>query len=120
MKSEMANFDTVFSDALSETNDAIDAAVPRTTEEYNKLWNDLMAKQQDEQDGVAQMSAHDKEMLKIMPFVRSLVDVRELFAEADKSQSRLKALEDDPAGARRTQLFGLSRGEGARGADCHL
>lgn len=94
VKSEMANFDTVFSDALSETNDAIDAAVPRTTEEYNKLWNDLMAKQQDEQDGVAQMSAHDKEMLKIMPFVRSLVDVRELFAEADKSQSRLKALEE--------------------------
>ena len=94
VKSEMANFDTVFSDALSETNDAIDAAVPRTTEEYNKLWNDLMAKQQDEQDGVAQMSAHDKEMLKIMPFVRSLVDVRELFAEADKSQIRLKALEE--------------------------
>lgn len=94
VKSEMANFDTVFSDALSETNDAIDAAVPRTTEEYNKLWNDLMAKQQDEQDGVAQMSAHDKEMLKIMPFVRSLVDVRELFAEADKSQSKLKALEE--------------------------
>lgn len=94
VKSEMANFDTVFSDALSETNDAIDAAVPRTTEEYDKLWNDLMAKQQDEQDGVAQMSAHDKEMLKIMPFVRSLVDVRELFAEADKSQSRLKALEE--------------------------
>lgn len=94
VKSEMANFDTVFSDALSETNDAIDTAVPRTTEEYNKLWNDLMAKQQDEQDGVAQMSAHDKEMLKIMPFVRSLVDVREQFAEADKSQSRLKALEE--------------------------
>lgn len=94
VKSEMANFDTVFSDALSETNDAIDTAVPRTTEEYNKLWNDLMAKQQDEQDGVAQMSAHDKEMLKIMPFVRSLVDVRELFAEADKSQVRLKALEE--------------------------
>lgn len=94
VKSEMADFDTVFSDALSETNDAIDAAVPRTTEEYNKLWNDLMAKQQDEQDGVAQMSAHDKEMLKIMPFVRSLVDVRELFAEADKSQIRLKALEE--------------------------
>lgn len=94
VKSEMANFDTVFSDALSEANDAIDAAVPRTTEEYNKLWNDLTAKQQDEQDGVAQMSAHDKEMLKIMPFVRSLVDVRELFAEADKSQSRLKALEE--------------------------
>lgn len=94
VKSEIANFETVFSDALSETNDAIDAAVPRTTEEYNKLWNDLMAKQQDEQDGVAQMSAHDKEMLKIMPFVRSLVDVRELFAEADKSQSRLKALEE--------------------------
>lgn len=94
VKSEMADFDTVFSDALSETNDAIDAAVPRTTEEYNKLWNDLMAKQQDEQDGVAQMSAHDKEMLKIMPFVRSLVDVRELFAEADKSHSRLKALEE--------------------------
>lgn len=94
VKSEMANFDTVFSDALSETNDAIDTAVPRSTEEYNKLWNDLMAKQQDEQDGVAQMSAHDKEMLKIMPFVRSLVDVRELFAEADKSQSRLKALEE--------------------------
>lgn len=94
VKSEMADFDTVFSDALSETNDAIDAAVPRTTEEYNKLWNDLMAKQQDEQDGVAQMSAHDKEMLKIMPFVRSLVDVRELFAQADKSQSRLKALEE--------------------------
>lgn len=94
VKSEMANFDTVFIDALSETNDAIDAAVPRTTEEYNKLWNDLMVKQQDEQDGVAQMSAHDKEMLKIMPFVRSLVDVRELFAEADKSQSRLKALEE--------------------------
>ena len=94
VKSEMANFDTVFSDALSETNDAIDAAVPRSTEEYNKLWNDLMAKQQDEQDGVAQMSAHDKEMLKIMPFVRSLVDVRELFAEADKSQIRLKALEE--------------------------
>lgn len=94
VKSEMANFDTVFSDALSETNDAIDAAVPRTTEEYNKLWNDLMAKQQDEQDGVAQMSAHDKEMLKIMPFVRSLVDVRELFAEVDKSQTRLKALEE--------------------------
>lgn len=94
VKSEIANFDTVFSDALSETNDAIDAAVPRTTEEYNKLWNNLMAKQQDEQDGVAQMSAHDKEMLKIMPFVRSLVDVRELFAEADKSQSRLKALEE--------------------------
>ena len=94
VKSEMANFDTVFSDALSETNDAIDASVPRSTEEYNKLWNDLMAKQQDEQDGVAQMSAHDKEMLKIMPFVRSLVDVRELFAEADKSQIRLKALEE--------------------------
>ena len=94
VKSEMANFDTAFSDALSETNDAIDAAVPRSTEEYNKLWNDLMAKQQDEQDGVAQMSAHDKEMLKIMPFVRSLVDVRELFAEADKSQIRLKALEE--------------------------
>lgn len=94
VKSEMANFETVFSDALSETNDAIDAAVPRSTEEYNKLWNDLMAKQQDEQDGVAQMSAHDKEMLKIMPFVRSLVDVRELFAEADKSQIRLKALEE--------------------------
>lgn len=94
VKSEMANFDTVFSDALSETNDAIDAAVPRSTEEYNKLWNDLIAKQQDEQDGVAQMSAHDKEMLKIMPFVRSLVDVRELFAEADKSQIRLKALEE--------------------------
>lgn len=94
VKSEMANFDTVFSDALSETNDAIDAAVPRTTEEYDKLWNDLMAKQQDEQDGVAQMSAHDKEMLKIMPFVRSLVDVRELLAEADKSQNRLKALEE--------------------------
>ncbi|WP_308242822.1 hypothetical protein [uncultured Prevotella sp.] len=94
VKSEMANFDTVFSDALSETNDAIDTAVPRTTVEYDKLWNDLMAKQQDEQDGVAQMSAHDKEMLKIMPFVRSLVDVRELFAEADKSQSRLKALEE--------------------------
>lgn len=94
VKSEMENFDTEFSDALSETNDAIDAAVPRTTEEYNKLWNDLMTKQQDEQDGVAQMSAHDKEMLKIMPFVRSLVDVRELFAEADKSQSRLKALEE--------------------------
>lgn len=94
VKSEMADFDTVFSDALSETNDAIDTAVPRTTEEYDKLWNDLMAKQQDEQDGVAQMSAHDKEMLKIMPFVRSLVDVRELFAEADKSQSRLKALEE--------------------------
>lgn len=94
VKSEMANFDTEFSDALSETNDAIDAAVPRTTEEYNKLWNDLMAKQQDEQDGVAQMSAHDKEMLKIMPFVRSLVDVRELFAQADKSQSRLKAIEE--------------------------
>lgn len=94
VKSEMANFDTVFSDALSETNDAIDAAVPRTTEEYNKLWNDLMAKQQDEQDGVAKMSAHDKEMLKIMPFVRSLVGVRELFAQADKSQSRLKALEE--------------------------
>ena len=94
VKSEMANFDTVFSDALSETNDAIDAAVPRSTEEYNKLWNDLMAKQQDEQDGVAQMSSHDKEMLKIMPFVRSLVDVRELFAEADKSQIRLKALEE--------------------------
>lgn len=94
VKSEMANFDTVFSDALSETNDAINTAVPRTTIEYDKLWNDLMAKQQDEQDGVAQMSAHDKEMLKIMPFVRSLVDVRELFAEADKSQSRLKALEE--------------------------
>lgn len=94
VKSEMANFDTVFSDALSETNDAIDTAVPRTTVEYDKLWNDLMAKQQDEQDGVAQMSAHDKEMLKIMPFVRSLVDVRELFAEADKSHSRLKALEE--------------------------
>ena len=94
VKSELTNFDTEFSDALAETNDAIDAAVPRTTEEYNKLWNDLMAKQQDEQDGVAQMSAHDKEMLKIMPFVRSLVDVRELFAEADKSQSRLKALEE--------------------------
>lgn len=94
VKSEIANFDTEFSDALSETNDAIDAAVPRTTEQYNKLWNDLMAKQQDEQDGVAQMSAHDKEMLKIMPFVRSLVDVRELFAEADKSQSRLKELEE--------------------------
>ena len=94
VKSEMANLETVFSDALSETNDAIDAAVPRSTEEYNKLWNDLMAKQQDEQDGVAQMSAHDKEMLKIMPFVRSLVDVRELFAEADKSQIRLKALEE--------------------------
>lgn len=94
VKSEMADFDTVFSDALSETNDAIDAAVPRSTEEYNKLWNDLMAKQQDEQDGVAQMSAHDKEMLKIMPFVRSLVDVRELFAEVDKSHSRLKALEE--------------------------
>ncbi len=94
VKSEMADFDTVFSDALSETNDAIDAAVPRTTEEYNKLWNDLMAKQQDEQDGVAQMSAHDKGMLKIMPFVRSLVDVRELFADADKSQSRLKVLEE--------------------------
>lgn len=94
VKSEMANFDTVFSDALSETNDAIDTAVPRTTMEYDMLWNDLMAKQQDEQDGVAQMSAHDKEMLKIMPFVRSLVDVRELFAEADKSQSRLKALEE--------------------------
>lgn len=94
VKSEMANFETVFSDALSETNDAIGAAVPRSTEEYNKLWNDLMAKQQDEQDGVAQMSAHDKEMLKIMPFVRSLVDVRELFAEADKSQIRLKALEE--------------------------
>ena len=94
VRSEIADFDTVFSDALSETNDAIDAAVPRTTEEYNKLWNDLMAKQQDEQDGVAQMSAHDKEMLKIMPFVRSLVDVRELFAEADKSQVRLKALEE--------------------------
>lgn len=94
VKSEMANFDTVFSDALSETNDAIDAAVPRTTDEYNKLWNDLMAKQQDEQDGVAQMSAHDKEMLKIMPFVRSLVDVRELFAEVDKSHIRLKALEE--------------------------
>lgn len=94
VKSEMANFDTVFSDALSETNDAIDTAVPRTTDEYNKLWNDLMAKQQDEQDGVAQMSAHDKEMLKIMPFVRSLVDVRELFAEADKSHVRLKALEE--------------------------
>lgn len=94
VKSEMANFDTEFSDALSETNDAIDSAVPRTTDEYNKLWNDLMAKQQDEQDGVSQMSAHDKEMLKIMPFVRSLVDVRELFAEADKSQSRLKALEE--------------------------
>ena len=94
VKSEMANFDTVFSDALSETNDAIDDAVPRSTEEYNKLWNDLMAKQQDEQDGVAQMSEHDKEMLKIMPFVRSLVDVRELFAEADKSQIRLKALEE--------------------------
>lgn len=94
VKSEMANFDTAFSDALSETNDAIDAAVPRSTEEYNKLWNDLMAKQQDEQDGVAQMSAHDKEMLKIMPFVRSLVDVRELFAEADKSQIRLKTLEE--------------------------
>lgn len=94
VKSGMADFDTVFSDALSETNDAIDAAVPRTTDEYNKLWNDLMAKQQDEQDGVAQMSAHDKEMLKIMPFVRSLVDVRELFAEVDKSHSRLKALEE--------------------------
>ncbi len=94
MKSEMANFDTEFSDALTETNDAINTAVPRTTIEYDKLWNDLMAKQQDEQDGVAQMSAHDKEMLKIMPFVRSLVDVRELFAEADKSQSRLKALEE--------------------------
>ena len=94
VKSEMANFETVFSDALSETNDAIDAAVPRSTEEYNKLWNDLMAKQQDEQYGVAQMSAHDKEMLKIMPFVRSLVDVRELFAEADKSQIRLNALEE--------------------------
>lgn len=94
VKSEMADFDTVFSGALSETNDAIDTAVPRTTMEYDKLWNDLMAKQQDEQDGVAQMSAHDKEMLKIMPFVRSLVDVREMFAEADKSQSRLKALEE--------------------------
>ncbi len=94
VKSELANFDTEFSDALAETNDAIDVAVPRTTEEYNKLWNDLMTKQQDEQDGVAQMSAHDKEMLKIMPFVRSLVDVRELFAEADKSHSRLKALEE--------------------------
>lgn len=94
VKSEIADFDTVFSDALSETNDAIDAAVPRTTDEYNKLWNDLIAKQQDEQDGVAQMSAHDKEMIKIMPFVRSLVHVRELFAEADKSQSRLKALEE--------------------------
>lgn len=94
VKSELANFDTEFSDALAETNDAIDAAVPRTTEEYNKLWNDLMTKQQDEQDGVEQMSAHDKEMLKIMPFVRSLVDVRELFAEVDKSQSRLKALEE--------------------------
>lgn len=94
MKSELANFDTEFSDALAETNDAIDAAVPRTIEEYNKLWNDLMTKQQDEQDGVAQMSAHDKEMLKIMPFVRSLVDVRELFAEVDKSQSRLKTLEE--------------------------
>lgn len=94
VKSEMANFDTEFSDALSETNDAIDSAFPITTEQYNKLWNDLMAKQQDEQDGVAQMSAHDKEMLKIMPFVRSLVDVRELFAEVDKSQSRLKALEE--------------------------
>lgn len=94
VKSEIANFDTEFIDAFSETNDAIDASVPRTTEEYNKLWNDLMAKQQDEQDGVAQMSAHDKEMLKIMPFVRSLVDVRELFAQADKSQSRLKALEE--------------------------
>lgn len=94
VKSELANFDTEFSDALAETNDAIDAAVPRTTEEYNKLRNDLMTKQQDEQDGVAQMSAHDKEMLKIMPFVRSLVDVRELFAEADKSHSRLKALEE--------------------------
>ena len=94
VKSELANFDTVFSDALAETNDAIDVAVPRTTEEYNNLWNDLMAKQQDEQDGVAQMSAHDKEMLKIMPFVRSLVDVRELFAKVDKSQSRLKALEE--------------------------
>lgn len=94
VKSELANFDTEFSDALAETNDAIDAAVPRTTDEYNKLWNDLMTKQQDEQDGVAQMSAHDKEMLKIMPFVRSLVDVRELFAEVDKSQSRLKALEE--------------------------
>lgn len=94
VKSEMADFDTVFSGALSETNDAINTAVPRTTMEYDKLWNDLMAKQQDEQDGVAQMSAHDKEMLKIMPFVRSLVDVRELFAEVDKSQSRLKALEE--------------------------
>lgn len=94
VKSELANFDTEFSDALAETNDAIDAAVPRTTEEYNKLWNDLMTKQQDEQDGVAQMSAHDKEMLKIMPFVHSLVDARELFAEVDKSQSRLKALEE--------------------------
>lgn len=94
VKSEMANFDTMFSDALSETNDAIDTAVPRTTDEYNKLWNDMMAKQQDEQDGVAQMSAHDKEMLKIMPFVRSLVDVRELFAEADKSHVRIKALEE--------------------------
>lgn len=94
VKSEMENFDTVFSDALSETNDAIDSAFPIKTYEYNKLWNDLMTKQQDEQDGVAQMSAHDKEMLKIMPFVRSLVDVRELFAEADKSQSRLKALEE--------------------------
>lgn len=94
VRSEMANFDTVFSEALSETNDAIDSAFPITADEYNKLWNDLMLKQQDEQDGVAQMSAHDKEMLKIMPFVRSLVDVRELFAEADKSQSRLKALEE--------------------------
>ena len=94
VKSELANFDTEFSDALAETNDAIDAAVPRTIEEYNKLWNDLMTKQQDEQDGVAQMSAHDKEMLKIMLFVRSLVDVRELFAEVDKSQSRLKTLEE--------------------------
>ena len=94
VKSEMADFDTVFSDALSETNDAIDTAVPMTTVEYDKLWNDLTAKQQDEQDGVAQMSAHDKEMLKIMPFVRSLVDVREMFAGADKSQSRLKALEE--------------------------
>lgn len=94
VKSEISNFDTEFSDALSETNDAIDSAFPITADEYNKLWNDLMAKQQDEQDGVAQMSAHDKEMLKIMPFVRSLVDVRELFAEADRSQSRLKALEE--------------------------
>ena len=81
-------------DRLDELSDAIKSMLPRTIADFDKLEQELEQKFLDEQNGVRDMTLHEKALYNALPFVRSMVDVSEYIHEVEANKARVKSLED--------------------------